>query len=152
MTTTTRDEQQEMQDGATRLADALDKLAAIAAYDFDFDDPEERAAMLDVLDDHGHGLNVETDEDGELSIDADTMREAAIEALDEFGLDFYVQGERRGGEWTVTGWVLVIGTGGPHYELRSDGYVHGWGWFGANKVRADVNIAVTDYFEQLAEI
>lgn len=68
-----------------------------------------------------------------------------------YGLDFYVQGERRGGEWTVTGWVLLLCTGGPHFELRSDGYVHGWGWFKSNEVSHPVDDAVTELFAEWAE-
>ena len=152
-TTIKRDEQQEMQAGADRLAQALNDLVALTGYGADLDDPEERARALQVLADHGQELEDTRDEDGDYELDEDSFREAAIEALDEFGLDFYETGERRpGGEWDATGWVMVIGTGGPHYELRDDGYVHGWGWFGANKVMSSVDSSVCDYYAGLTDI
>lgn len=112
----------------------------------DRDDAEAEAARrlaIAFLEEHGQTPDPDAD--------ADALAEAAREALDEYGLDFYVTGEKRGGEWSATGWVYVVTTGGPHYELRDDGYVHGWGWFGADRVRASVSDAVTAHFESWAD-
>lgn len=141
--TTTRDEQQEMQDGAERIAEQLNNLCAFAGH-YDPEDQEQRVAVREIMRDY----NGHAPADDELS-DENEVTERVSEILSEYGLDLYQTGSRRvGGDWEATGWVFVVGTGGPHYELRDDGYVHGWGWFDANKVRAAVNSTVTEHFEQ----
>lgn len=119
------------------------------------DDDERTAADLASLEDLGaSGLTFEPDDedDPESTGTIDGAADAARELLDEYGLSFTITGERSpGSDWEATGWVYVLGTGGPHTELRDDGYVHGWGWSGANQVRAAVSSDVVDYFESWAE-
>lgn len=144
MMTEQRSELDEMLDGARRIADSLDRLVAVAQGN-----ELDAADVASLFADHGYGLELADDADG---YDIDDAQETAQRILDEYGLDFYETGERRfGGEWEPNGWVFVVTTGGPHYELRSDGRVYGWGWFGANKVQSAVSDETVAYFDAMTE-
>jgi hypothetical protein len=79
--------------------------------------------------------------------------DVAQQAIEESILEFKLHGTRglSDEEWQITGVDVVFAIGGPHIELDTRaGAV--MGYWGGDRARMGVTSAVTDYFEQLAEV
>lgn len=111
-------EQEEVNRLAQSYADSVDRAVRLMKEEGDADDARTylSAEGIDIGD-------FFTNEDDEEEYDETSLAETVLEGESDSLLEFYSKGKRYNDEWNVTEHIAVFGTGGPHAEMSSNGYV-----------------------------